>query len=185
MSEGTSSPLRRLLDRFLAICLLRAGPQDLPESRFLLGLATLAYAVAGLVLTLGQPSLFGTVLLTVTDLVLTAGLLYALLWSRSLTTRLTRSLTAVFGCGALLEMLAIPIVAWQGSSLDGVGVAVSNALLFSSLLLWLWLFWNLVVLGHILAQTLGTRFIIGMGLALVYTYLSINISRILLGAIGG
>ncbi len=185
MSEGPASPLLRLLGRFMAICLLRAGPQDLPESRFLLALCTLAYALAGLLLTLGQQSLAGTVLLVVIDLVLTASLLQALLWARSLTPRLTRSLTAVFGCGALLETLAIPIVAWQGASLSGGGTAVSNGLLVSSLLLWLWLFWNLVVLGHILAQTLGTRFFIGMGLALVYTYLSINISRIVLGAIGG
>ena len=185
MSEDGARPLLRLLGRFMSICLLRAGPQDLPESRFLLVLSTLAYALAGLLLTLGQQSLSGTVLLVVIDLGLTTALLYALLWSRSLTARLTRSLTAVFGCGAILETLAIPIVTWQGLSLGDGGVTVSNALLFSTLLLWLWLFWNLVVLGHILAQTLGTRFFIGMGLALVYTYLSINISRIVLGAIGG
>ncbi len=175
--------MSRLLGRFLAICLLRHGPQDLPESGFLLGLSAVAYACSGLLLSLGQQSLVEAGLLVVIDLALTTFLFAALLWARHLLHRLPQGLTAVFGCGALLEMLAVPITGWQRISLDD-GATVSNSLLFSSLLLWLWLFWNLVVLGHILAQTLGARFFVGMGLALVYVYLSLNIARIVLSALG-
>ncbi len=175
--------MTRLIQRFLMICLLRAGPQDLPDSPFLLALSFIAYLFAGLFLAGLQQPLAISLLLIAIDCALISILLYLLLWTRQLIPRYRRSLTAILGAGALLEIIAIPVIRWQQSN---IAVAeVNNALLVSSLLLWVWLFWNVIVVGHILSQTLSTRFIVAMGLAIVYLYLSFNISRIVLGSVGG
>ena len=77
----------RLLQRVFDICLLRAGPQDLPASRFLLVLGLLAYAAVGMVMSTQNLDIGQAVLLVALDGALLAGLLFALLWARDLLER--------------------------------------------------------------------------------------------------
>jgi len=167
----------RLLQRVFDICLLRAGPQDLPASRFLLVLGVLAYAAVGMVMSTQNLDIGQAVLLVALDGALLAGLLFALLWARDLLERYQQTLTALFGTGAILQLAALPILSWQQAGLGDD--TISPALMAASLLLWMWLLWDLIVIGHILRHTLSTRLPIGVLLALAYLFISYSVTRIL------
>ena len=164
-----------LISRFFEICLLRAGPQDLPASSVLLMLTLIAYCSAGLLLSLVNTGLANAILLVVVDVLLLAGLAYLILWIRLLTVRFMQALTALAGSGAILEFSIWPVVYWQqlSTATDGPG------LLIASLLLWIWLFWNIAVVGHILRHTLSTTFFNGALLSLLYMFISISVIRTL------
>jgi hypothetical protein len=166
-----------LLQRFFEICLLRAGPQDLPVSRFLLWVSLLAYAAVGMVMSLQNLDVARAILLVAIDTALLATLLFALLWSRALLERYLQTLTALLGTGAILQLAALPILSWQQ---EGLGdETVTTALMIASLLLWIWLLWNMLVVGHILRHTLSTRLPIGVLLGLAYLFISYSVTRIL------
>jgi len=167
----------KLLQRYFDICLLRAGPQDLPSSGFLLWLSGLGYFAAGMVMSVQNLDVAHATLLVGQDIGLLAGLLFALLWSRDLLARYRQTLTALLGTGAILQIVVLPILSWQQAGL--AEDTISSALMFASLLLWIWLLWDLMVIGHILRHTLSTRLPIGVLLALVYLFVSYSVTRIL------
>jgi energy-converting hydrogenase Eha subunit C len=166
-----------LLQRFFEICLLRAGPQDLPASRFLLWISLLAYGAVGMVMSVQNLDVARASLLVLLDTALLAALLFALLWSRGLLERYLQTMTALLGTGAILQVAALPILSWQR---EGLGEeTISTTLMIASLLLWIWLLWNLIVVGHILRHTLSTRLPIGVLLGLAYLFISYSVTRIL------
>lgn len=167
--------MKLLVLRFIEICLLRAAPQDLPSSTVLLGLTLTAYSMAGLLLSLVNTDLAHAVLLVVVDVLILTVLAYMILWTRMLTARFVQTLTALAGTGALLEFSAWPVLYWQqlSTSTDNPG------LLIASLLLWAWLFWNVVVVGHILRHALSISFFNGALLSLLYMFISVSVIRVL------
>lgn len=167
----------RLLHRFFDICLLRAGPQDLPASTVLLWLSLLAYFTVGMVMSVQNLDVAHATLLVALDSALLAALLFALLWSRNALDRYLQTLTALLGTGAILQLAAMPILSWQQQGLGDEGV--SAGLMISSLLLWIWLLWDLIVVGHILRHTLSTRLPIGVLIGLAYLFISYSVTRIL------
>jgi hypothetical protein len=169
--------LGRLLQRYFDICLLRAGPQDLPASPFLLWLSGLGYFAVGLVMSLQNLDVARASLLVAIDIALLAGLLFALLWSRDLMARYTQTLTALLGTGAILEVAVLPILSWQQQGLGEE--TIGPLLMIASLLLWIWLLWDLLVIGHVLRHTLSTRLPIGVLLGVVYLFISYTVTRIL------
>lgn len=167
----------RLLQRYLDICLLRAGPQDLPASTVLLWLSLLAYFAVGMVMSVQNLDVARATLLVSLDLALLAALLFALLWSRNAMSRYLQTLTALLGTGAILELVVLPILSWQQ---EGLGdETISPMLMIASLLLWIWLLWDLLVIGHILRHTLSTRLLIGVLLGVVYLFISYSVTQIL------
>ncbi|MCC6208723.1 MAG: hypothetical protein IT488_11295 [Gammaproteobacteria bacterium] len=167
----------RLLQRYFDICLLRAGPQDLPSSGLLLWLSGLGYFAAGMIMSAQNLDVARAILLMGLDIALLAGLLFALLWSRALLARYGQTLTALLGTGAILQLVALPIISWQQAGL--AEETISTSLMIASLLLWIWLMWNLMVIGNILRHTLATRLPIGVLLALAYMFTSYSVTRIL------
>jgi hypothetical protein len=161
-----------VLQRFIEVCLLRAGPQDLPASRFLVAVALGLYGAVGLVLGLRALSPGEAMLVVTLDVGLLAGLLFVLLWIRQLLNRYLQALTALLGTGAVLEVVAAPLLFWQQTwSAD----AMTPAMVAGSLLFWAWLLWSLVVIGHILRHTLSTVFPVGIMLGLLYMFVSFSI----------
>lgn len=155
-----------LFRAFLDLCLLRAGPQQLPASPFLLGLALAAYALTGLPLLLLEfdlPAAAGQVALDVALLAATARLLLA---ARRRAERFTQTYTALTGSGTLLNLAALPILL----GLYGAEAAGGGAGLFS--LLWMGLFvWSLLVSGAIYHHALDLPLPAGIGVALGYLLL--------------
>jgi hypothetical protein len=164
-----------ILQRFFDICRLRLAPQDLPSSSFLLGLSLLLYAAVGLLMALQSLPVASAVTLTLVDALLLAGMLWALLWVRDLLVRFQQSLTALYGAGAVMQALAAPLVLGQ-PPIAGAET-VTTAMMVISLLLWLWLLWNLMVIGHILRHTISTSLPVGMMLGLLYVFVSFSVTR--------
>ena len=161
---------------FWGICAVKAAPQDLPASSFLLGLALLAYLVTGVVVAAFQWPLSQAILAAFLDTVFLTVLSRVLLWARMLSGRFVQTLTALAGSGAVMTVIALPLVMWQSL----VGATDANAPTLPSWLLMIWMIWNVVVVGHILRHALSTVLPLGIGLAAVYAYITFQLMRIFL-----
>ena len=166
----------QLLKLFWDICAVKAAPQDLPASSFLLGLAVLAYFVTGAIVAAFHWPLSQAVLAALLDTVFLTVLSRVLLWARMLSGRFVQTLTALAGCGAVMTLIAMPLVLWQTL----VGVTDANAPTLPSWLLMIWMVWNVVVVGHIIRHALSTVLPLGIGLAAVYAYITFQLMRIFL-----
>jgi hypothetical protein len=165
-----------ILKAFWEICILKAAPQDLPASTFLLAVTVAAYFAAGAVVAALQWPLSQAVLAAFLDTVFLTVLCRVLLWARMLSGRFVQTLTAMAGSGAVMTLIALPLVFWQTI----VGVTDANAPTLPSWLLMIWMVWNMVVVGHILRHALSTVLPLGIGLAAVYAYITFQLMRIFL-----
>ena len=168
--DAAQSAVMQLVRLFVAICLLRAGPQDLPVSRTLLRLALGLYLLFAWLLAVPAYGQGRAVLVALLDAALLIVFVQVLLYLLSRSARIPQTLTAMAGSGSLLGLLALPLVLWgQPAQAEE---QISGLLLYAWLLL---LVWNLLVTGHILRHALSTSLGIGTGVALLYTLISMQI----------
>ncbi len=158
-----------LLRRFLDLCVLRIGPQDLPASQTLLAGALLAYVASGTLLT---APLYGAAHALLGALV-DAGFMWlyamALLSALGLRPRTVQTVTALAGAGTVFDLLALPLIqALAGMSQEELGRSGGfSSLLYVGLLIWL-----LVVYGHVFRQALDRSRAIGLAAAFGYLLFS-------------
>jgi len=161
--------LKALLNYLVDLCLLRAAPQDLPASSVLLILLALLNILTGWVMIAGsRPSLFAALAESAFESLLMLGVLYAALRLRRHAARFLQAGAALMGSELLLGLLAMPLVSWSNRSESG-----ESGLLLLGLIIW-----SMVVMGHILRHTFDLKFNLGLGLALLYTLISWNLSAI-------
>ncbi|MEK7207021.1 MAG: hypothetical protein AAB134_03975, partial [Pseudomonadota bacterium] len=98
---------------FLDLCLLRAGPQDLPTSTPLTALVVGAYWLTDVIGVLDTLSWGSAVMAAVTDTLLLVAATTMALRLRQLENRLPQTLSALAGTGAVLSALA-----WMATSLS-------------------------------------------------------------------
>jgi uncharacterized membrane protein len=165
----------KFMQFFWGLCTLKTAPQDLPASPALLGVTLLAYLLSGIVVAVLQWSVPKAVLAAMLDTVLFTLLCYVLLWARLLDNRFPQTMTALAGSCALLTLIAAPLVFWQ-KQVAAPGDSIAS---FPTLLLLVWTGWNVSVVGHILRHALSTAFALGIGLAAVYTYITLQLMRII------
>jgi hypothetical protein len=157
-----------ILDVFLQIALRRRGPEDLPDSSFLLVLAGVLYVLAQVVLALPVYGASGQLARSVAlDVALLCACLWGLLRLTGHGSRFGRTLTALLGTGTLLSMLMMPFNYW----LDAVSGAESPAVVPTLGILAV-VSWSLVVNGHILARALSAPFTLGLVLSVAYFFLN-------------
>ena len=166
----------QLVKLFWDICALKAAPQDLPASSFLLMLVLAAYFVTGAVVAAFQWPLSQALVAALLDTVFLTIISRVLLWARMLSARFIQTLTALAGSGTVMTLIALPLVLWQGL----VGVTDVNVPTLPSWLLMVWMIWNVVVVGHILRHALSTVLPLGIVLAAVYAYITFQLMRIFL-----
>lgn len=151
---------------FINIALLRSGPEDLPDSRFLLGLTLLIYLATQI--PLGPGDLI--VRAVTVSLALLFGGMWALLSLTGYRGRYMRTVTAMLGTGALLSALSTPFSLWSQSTMDiETGAAMPNTIIFAIML------WSIVIDGHILARALSRPYAIGLLVAIGYFFLHATI----------
>lgn len=157
-----------ILDAFLQIALRRRGPEDLPDSAFLLGLTGACYLLAQLLLAApvygATQALVHSVAL---DLALLCGCVWGLMRLTGHGSRFGRTLTALLGTGTLLSLLMLPFNLW----LDGLSGSERPAVLPTVGILAI-VSWSLVVNGHILARALSAPFTLGLVLSVAYFFLN-------------
>lgn len=163
----------QLLNRFFALCLFQASPQDLPRSPFLLSMSLLVYALIGLIMALNQAHLLKALAMVGIEVGLMSGLCWLLLWIRQIPYRYTQTLTAMAGCSALLALLALPILLWQQSA------SSDDVIVLAALLMWLLLLWQIMMFSHIIRHALSTSFLAGTTLVLIYMYITNSFAQAL------
>ncbi|MCW8906318.1 MAG: hypothetical protein OQL28_03635 [Sedimenticola sp.] len=161
--------MKRLINLFVDIALLRAAPQDLPAAPVLVTLTLLVNLVTGSIVIVDHfNSLLVAVLAQLADLALLALLVWLILGYQKRPQRFNQAISALFGCGVMVNLIAMPLQLMIGddprtSPMGGLGV-----LLFIALMIW-----GLVIVAHVLRHTFETRFGNGMLLSIGY-FLLIN-----------
>jgi hypothetical protein len=159
-----------ILDAFWQIVLLRRSPEDLPDSRLLLAVAATLYMCMDLlvVAVLYPASIYIPLLLA--DLALIVAWSGGALLIFNHLNRVRRTLTALFGAGAILQLLAFPLSVWPEFGLPlelPWSVRVAGLVLIQ--------LWSIAVYGHILARALSRSFGVGIALAVVFFMLNYEI----------
>ena len=151
-----------LLNLFLDICLFRKGPQDAPPSMALLKICLAAYGLTSLLATPALVALLQTLL----DMALLSGLLYVALMLYRHPRRFEQTLSALTGAGALISLLALPLLFWITRQPPG-GDTELPALLLLALMAW-----SIAIMAHILRHAFNAPIWIGALYAVGYTLLS-------------
>ncbi len=164
-----------ILKSFLALCLLRMRPQDLPAVPALAVYAVVCYVAAGLLVAVQYISYAGAFGLVLLHALLFGFLIWLLLWIRLMLNRFLQTFTALFGASAVLDLVSVPLVIWQQSMNSGDEMMTMG--IVAALLLWAWMFWSLLVIGHILRHAIDTILPIGVLLALLYMFITFSVTR--------
>ncbi|MGI9292242.1 MAG: hypothetical protein ACR2QG_13335 [Gammaproteobacteria bacterium] len=154
--------MQAIIQAFWQIILFRTGPQALPNSQYLLVFSGLMYALANLLFVLLQYASQAMLAIPV-DLMLVIAWVYGLLAFFNFRGRVRQTLTAMFGTGALLQFITLPIVLFAGQE------ATSAILMLALIII---LLWSTAVHGYILSQALDKSFGVGVALAVVYFFIS-------------
>lgn len=159
-----------MLWKLLEICLLRAGPQDLPAAPRFLALTLVGYFLVDvLILQLGFS--FGAALAaSLLDVLLLAAFVQVVLRIVAKPERFNQTLAALAGTGQLLGLLALPLI--HGMLNMQATEAASGGLVLARLAV---LAWSLLVTGHILRHALSTSLATGVGVGVLYSLLSVLI----------
>lgn len=165
----------QLLNLFFEICLFRRGPQDVPASAVLLRLSVLLYLAAGVILLAvdGSP-LWQSAAKALLDFGLLAGMTWVVLRWRGHQGRFAQTLTALAGTGALLALVALPVVYWLHAGAAAGQVDALAALAWFAILIW-----SLAVIGHILRHALEVALAAAILLAVAYLAVSVVVVGLL------
>jgi peptidoglycan/LPS O-acetylase OafA/YrhL len=161
--------LNLLLKLFIDICRLRAKPQDVPASSALLLLTIVLALVSGILAISG--SVYGfmqTAIISLMDVAVTLILLSLILKLMNLSSRLLQTATAIFGTGAIINLLSLPVMLLMNSGAENPGYQLLGALLYFALLIW-----GLTVMAHILRHSFQLPLTGGLLIAIGY-FLLIN-----------
>jgi len=158
--------MKRWLTTLWHIALLRAGPQDLPAGRSSPILAVTMFSLIALVSGLTDArqrapdeAMVSVVISLVLPLVLTASILAA----RGRNARYGQTVAALFGTGALISLVNMPL--WVSTQ-----TPVPDALVVLALIA---LFWSLAVDGHIWRNALDCAYAGGLMVAVLILLLQL------------
>jgi hypothetical protein len=160
----------QFLKVFLDIVLWRRGPQDLPASPMLLGLAAAVYVLVSIVqlALLREPAAAWFVFVVLDPLLLTGGV-WLLLRFFNRRERFLQTATAVLGTGALLGVLLFLPMQWLLAALD-----VSSGSTWAGLAALSLVVVFALVTGRILKLATDSNLFTGIALSLTY-FLLINL----------
>ena len=159
------------LQFYVRLCFLKEAPQDAPYSKNFLYFGIVAYYIVGVLIT-SFTQTFGVSL--VMSLIQTAILIFLtnlLLWIRKSPERYEQTLSALTYSGAIIGIAAFPVIAMITSA-DGEG--------FASMFWVLLIGWETIVVAHIYRHSMDITLPGGLGISLVYMYLSFAITLRLL-----
>ena len=153
---------------FVEIALFRKAPQDLPESRLLLGLALGAHAALGMALYAMRKDPLTALIAGATGTLLLVALTLSLLFAIGLAPRTVRTLTALSGIDVVIGVVGLPVTAWLNAATGASPIDGVASLAFVVLLIW-----NLAVAGHVLRHALSVPLPMGVVLALIIFVVSV------------
>ena len=162
-----------VLWKLMEICLLRAGPQQLPAAPQFLALMLAGYFLVGLLISRLSFDLGAAAAMSLLDLLLMAAFAQLALRIVAKPERFIQTLAALAGTGQLLSLLALPLIQRLYAAQAAGDTAAGSALAWLALLIW-----SLLVLGHILRHALSVSLMTGVGVAVLYSLASVMIVRV-------
>jgi len=163
--------LNALVTYFVNLCLLRATPQQLPDSGALFGVVLVFNALVGTLLMSTTALGFGGGLAeSLFELLLMLGALHIALKMYGHPGRFSQSATAIMGSGALMSLLALPLLS-GGAPLDDGAILLLLGLMV----------WSVVIMGHILRHTFDLTKGQGVVVAALYFFASYHVTTSLFG----
>jgi len=158
-----------ILNVFIEICRFRAGPQDIPHSRFLLVWTVIAYFLIGLA-TSPLEQFVPKTISAVADTFMLVGFALAGLWVRNLSNRGIQTITALAGTGVVFGIISLVVL------LVFPDFRISEPSVFSSILILSLVIWNIAVIGHILKSSLDLPLWAGIGVAVLFVYTTLRVT---------
>lgn len=171
-------PAMNIISRLIAICLFRAGPDDLPVKSGLLQRSLLAYLLVGVAINVLDTSWVLSLSVSVADTLILLGFTWVLLRIYHHLPRLNQTLLALTGCSVLLGILVMPFLAmfYQYDETE----PMANTLL---LILMVVMLWSLMVTAHIIRRALETSAPVSVAWTVLYVIISIIGSGLVMSGI--
>ncbi|MCK4742322.1 MAG: hypothetical protein KAT25_00730 [Sulfuriflexus sp.] len=159
--------MQTLIFRFFDICLLRAGPQDIPASLFLLRLVVVLSVIVGVFLNLQTEGFSQSLMISLFNVVWLTAFLYFSLQLRGKLPRFKQSIIAMMGTNVILGLLIMPFM-YHLVAAEAAGESAP----FAFQLFLLLLVWDITVFAHIIRHSLDIRLGYGFVISLGYLILS-------------
>lgn len=163
--------MKQIFNTFFDICLLRAGPQDVPFTRHLLFVLLGLHVLVGILLGSLSYSLPTAIAYGFTNMLVLVVLLRAVLMVRKLPERFNQTLSAMAGTDVIIGVIAWPISSWMVTARDAGSDVGAPALLWLLLVIW-----SLTIIAHILRNALSAPWAVGVVLAVLYFFIGYNVS---------
>lgn len=167
---GMNNEFKTLLRIFVDLCLIRKGPQDLPDSNALLKVVFFIYFISGSLLLSSSMELAEAVVQSCIETLLLGLFMYLLVSFFAVKNRFNQSVTAIYGSGALITTFSAPFVFLMGNMAknDGSTGAVG-------LIVFLIVCWSFIVMANIIRETIQKSLGISLLLTFCYLYLSYQV----------
>jgi hypothetical protein len=161
------------LKLFVDLCLIRAKPQDLPYSFFLMLATIITYLGAEFLMVSAVHAPLKATVISVMDTAMLLGFTYAGLWVKSIVYRGIKTVAAVAGSGTLIKLCHFgALTAFNGFGSANPTAAVKGVALVV-------LIWKVLVIGAILRSAMTLPLWGGIGIAVLYVYTSTRFLAVL------
>ena len=168
-----------LLNRILKICLLSKGPEDLPHSPALLQITLILYFISGVLNLWPAMPLLGSLSVMLLDVIVLLSFSAVCLRAFNKRERFIQLLTALAAVGAVIQILAWPLLLYINGLASGDSIPAE-----ASILILLILSWNLSVYAHIFKRAFETRMLSAFVLTIMYMIINITLRRLLFPELG-
>lgn len=166
------------LNTIIRICLLQAKPQDLPCSLSQLRFTVWVYLVLSVMASRISVPWNMAVAMALVDVLLLSLVVFLVLKVAGMQQRITQVLIALFGCSAVIGLVALPFLLWQHQVSGGIAPMVGP-----SMILLVIVFWNIAVFGHVLRHTISLPYMLAVFWSITYVILSVLIMSIVRSAL--
>ena len=154
----------KLLELFWLIARRKLGPEDVPSSLFLLQSTVFAYMVLQVPLLWRQGSItVAAGISVVADVVFVFLFAWVLLRITGKLPRYLQTMTAFFGTGSVITILALPITYFYLSIPEGSELLVLPFLALIGIVIW-----SVIVNAHIFSRAISRSLFEGVAIALLY-----------------
>jgi hypothetical protein len=158
------------------ICLFKKGPQNLPNSVWLLRILVIVDVGISFLMMNIRTDWFNSLLQAVVGVLLVVGFSWIMLYLARRLERFDLTACALLGTDALISFFALPGIA---SMMLGRGALLAFFVMIA-LMIWHW-----AVIGHIIRNALEQTLVFSLGLALLYILGSYQVMALLFPEVAG
>jgi hypothetical protein len=153
--------------------LLNKGPQDFPCSQVLMRLCLIVYFISGIPGLMMSASFPQAIFAMTLDVVVLLAFVYLCLQAFSKSERFIQSVISLSSIGVVFQLIVLPLLFNFDADPE-----VAQQMLGLSLLLLMFVSWNLAVYAHIFRESFGIRLPVAMVLTVCYIVITLLARKI-------